>query len=53
MNKVKFLLVIALAIFSFSAVTAQTKKQVTKKTATKKTTAKKTTAAVKYQCVMK
>ena len=54
MKQFKFLLVLAIAIFSFSAVNAQTKKQVKKTTTTKKTNAKKpAAAAVKYQCPMK
>lgn len=54
MNQIKLLLVMAIAIFSFSAINAQTKKKSVKKTSTTKTTGAKTaTAVVKYQCPMK
>ena len=45
MNKLKMILVMVIAIFSFSAVNAQTTKN--------KSKAKKSMAAMQYQCPMK
>jgi uncharacterized protein with PIN domain len=54
MNKLKFLLMITMTVFTFGSVDAQTKKKSFKKTTTTKTTKTKASAqAAKYQCPMK
>jgi uncharacterized protein with PIN domain len=54
MNKLKFLFLITMAVFTFSAVDAQTKKMSVKTaTTTKTTTTKASEQAAKYQCPMK